>query len=72
MKLSHHCISALVQCLHGPEPTQRFNPGVVQKLVKEGLAGIEMRPSPYIRSRSSNIGHLVLTETGRKVAKEKA
>lgn len=49
----------------GPAPTQQFNPGVVDRLLREELVRIVDRPSPYKTHKGRPIAHLEIAEAGR-------
>lgn len=64
--LSKHAVYALRRLANeGPTPRQEFNPGVVNRLVREDLAKMEQRPSPY-RTVRGNVSFLVLTNSGKQ------
>lgn len=63
--LSGHGINALRHLKDfGPTPAQRFNPGVVNRLLREGLAAIVRAISPYATHKGRYIEHLKITDAG--------
>ena len=63
--LSVDAISALTTICREPIPRQEFNPGVTDRLTRDGLAKFENLPSPYKTHRKKRISHLVVTDAGR-------
>ncbi len=53
----------------GPIPAQEINPGVINRLEREGLAERYLAPTPY-RTRKGNINWMRITEAGRAKLKE--
>ena len=45
--LTEHGFSALKQLRSGPLPAQSFNPGVIDRLLRESLIELKDGPSPY-------------------------
>lgn len=64
--LSEKAKDALRGLLAHPQPSQEYNPGVVNRLLREALVELVDLPSPY-RTRKGNVSHLQITEAGRKV-----
>ncbi len=56
--LSTIATAALDSLKSGPRPAQEFNPGVVNRLLREGCELVYL-PTPY-RTRTGNIAHLRL------------
>jgi hypothetical protein len=48
----------------GPRPAQEFNPGIVDRLLREGCVEIIELPSPY-KTRKGNVAHLRLVVTAK-------
>jgi len=57
--LSEHARSAIKSLAHGPSPACEFNPGVVDRLLRESYIELVVLPSPY-KTRKGNIQHLRL------------
>lgn len=47
-------------------PTMDFNPGVVNRLLREELAEIFTAPSPYRSSKGRTVQFLRITDAGRQ------
>jgi hypothetical protein len=62
--LSAHALGVLRDLLRGAKPTHKINPGVVNRLCREGLVRIEMRDSPY-KTRRGEIAFAVITASGK-------
>jgi len=62
--LSAHALAELGHIIKSPEPCLGINPGVVQKLTREGLAEIVWLPSPFKTHKGGNIAHLKVTSAG--------
>lgn len=65
--LTDHARDCLKSLDHGPRPRQEFNPGVVNRLLREDLAAVVSLPSPYPSHKGACTEHLVLTVAGRAV-----
>lgn len=63
--LSDFALDALRTLARTSRPSQEFNPGVVNKLLREGLVVVQSRPSPYATGRGQPIGFLLITAAGR-------
>jgi hypothetical protein len=63
--LSDHAFDCLKSIFYKGRPTQEFNPGVCGKLINEGLATVEMLPSPYATHKGKKINFLVITSAGK-------
>jgi DNA-binding PadR family transcriptional regulator len=63
--MSAHATARLRDLLAGPQPSQEFNPGVVNRLQRSGYVEIVHLPSPY-RTRRGNIAYLRITDAGRE------
>jgi hypothetical protein len=62
--LTHHAIDALQRLRRSSHvPRQEFNPGIVDRLTRGGLAEIIDAPSPY-KTRRGTIQALRITEAG--------
>ena len=62
--LSHHARGVLVALGKvGQTPAQTINPGVVNRLAREGLIELYLAPTPY-RTRKGRINWLRITEVG--------
>ena len=66
-----HSIHALTYLLRGPCPRQEFNPGVVDRLSREGLVTFGTMPSPY-KSRPGTVPSMTITDAGRHALQEDA
>ena len=65
-RLSEHAMDALSRAARGAFPSQEANPGVVRKLVEEGLAVIIPGPSPYRSHKPGTpVNFLHATDAGR-------
>lgn len=62
------CLKQIVS--EGPVPAQQFNPGVIGKLVREGLATCVQMPSPYKTGNGKMIPHLEATTKARVMREE--
>lgn len=70
-KPTRHVLMALRQILPMPKVRNSFNPGVCQKLERDGLAEIVVwAPSPYQGQKGKLIQYLRITDAGRAVLKE--
>lgn len=65
--LTPHALAELENVARTPEPTTGINPGVVRKLVSEGLAEIIQAPSPFKIDRGKLRNHLTATAAGRRL-----
>jgi hypothetical protein len=54
----------------GSKPAQEFNPGVCNRLAREGLVRGVMLPSPYKSHKGACITHLEITEDGVSALKQ--
>lgn len=63
--LTEHAKGVLRSLANGPTPTQTVNPGVTNRLLREGLAEEVMRPSPFASHRGRPLAHLQITDAGR-------
>lgn len=68
--LSEHAIRALQSLSHAPRPTQEFNAGVINRLLREALVTIEDVPSPYATGRGKRIPFATITAAGHAALKE--
>ena len=69
--LPKHSMACLCEISRGPQPTQVYNPGVVNLLVvTRELAKIVLLPSPYQTHRGKNIPHLQILPAGRRLLGE--
>jgi len=62
--LTKHAKTALATIATGPVPSQVFNPGVVNRLLRESLVEIVQLPSPYASHKGRLISHLKITASG--------
>lgn len=65
--LSAHAIAELRNLLLAPEPCCGVNPGVANRLLREGLVETVGLPSPFKVHKGGNTAHLRITEAGRAV-----
>jgi hypothetical protein len=66
--LTRHGLSALKQIATAPAPCTEFNPGVINRLTRGGLAEIVQLPSPYKKhsgKNAKNVNFLQITDAGR-------
>lgn len=63
--LSEHALSVLGSIATDPKPCSQINPGVIRRLLDEGLAETVDLPSPYATHKGRSILHLKATEAGR-------
>ncbi len=63
--LTEHALHALrgLNAL-GPRPKGTFNPGIVNRLLREELAEVVQLPSPYSIHKGKDIPHLRITAAG--------
>lgn len=64
--LSDHAEGVLRSLARGPIPNQEINAGVSNKLLQQGYAEPTSAVSPYKTHRGAKIGHLAITEKGRR------
>lgn len=64
--LSEHAFSVLGSATKAPIPCNQVNPGVIRRLMDEGLAETVNLPSPYATHKGKHISHLKATEAGRE------
>lgn len=67
--LTAHARAELAQLARAPVPRCSINPGVVDRLTREGLAELRDLPSPFAAHRGGTCQHLVITEAGKRVIK---
>lgn len=60
--LSAAAIDVLERLKRGPIPAQQINPGVVNRLMREGCVEFADLPSPYPSHRGRRIQHLRIRE----------
>ena len=70
--LTEHGYAALAQLNVSSSPAQYFNPGVVNRLLREDLAELVRGPSPFKRNRGELIDYLAITDAGRQALKDSA
>lgn len=63
--LSAHAIEILRNMSREPMPCVAINPGVVNRLTKDGLAEHCVRPSTFKLDRGRPRSHLQITDAGR-------
>lgn len=66
--LTAHAIATLVDLSHGPKPSQEFNPGVVNRLLRGELVDFTFLVSPYKTHAGKKIEFLRLTKLGHEIA----
>ena len=66
--LSEHALAELRNISHGAVPRSSVNPGVVGRLLRDGLVEVTLLPSPFKTHRGARIDHLRLTKAGYDVA----
>ena len=64
--LTEHAFSVLGSITTTPRPCNQVNPGVIRRLMDEGLAETVNLPSPYATHKGKPILHLKATEAGRE------
>lgn len=64
--LTDHGRRALASLLSAPVVKSMFNPGIVDRLLRGGLAEIVMLPSPFKKDRGRKRQFLQITDEGRK------
>jgi hypothetical protein len=65
--LSKHALQELSNLIACPLPTSTVNPGVVDRLTREGLAEVVDLRSPFKTHQGKRIPHLQITALGRAV-----
>ena len=69
--LTRHALATLRElALHGPRPTQKVNPGQVNRFHREGLTETVKLPSPFATHRGGLIDHEQITDAGRALLTE--
>ena len=63
--LSEHALASLDDLQAGPRPAAQFNPGVVNRLMREDLVEVVDLPSPFKTHKGRAIPHLRITDSGR-------
>lgn len=64
--LTKHALAVLSGLLrHGPAPTQKINPGVVDRFHREGLTETVDLPSPFTIHKGGTCRHERITDAGR-------
>lgn len=63
--LSAFALGVLRQIVESPLPTSGINPGVINRLLREGLVEIASLPSPFKKHKGGTCDHLRVTEKGR-------
>ena len=64
--LSQSAKAALEAIFRQTQPRQEFNPGVVDRLMRDGLVDVVLRRSPYRSHRDRRmIEHLEVTAAGK-------
>lgn len=63
--LSEHALGVLMLIKDAPRPSSEFNPGVVNRLMREDLARERELPSPY-RNGPRKRPHLYITPHGER------
>lgn len=63
--LSAHALDVLADLERAPQPSSTVNPGVINRLMRDALATIEERPSPFKAHRGGTCPHLCITQAGR-------
>lgn len=64
--LSEHARNELADIAIRPVPRQSVNPGVVDRLMREGLVAEVMLMSPFKTHKGRSIPHLMVTSAGRE------
>lgn len=62
--MSPHARAALRDLQHRAQPRLGFNPGVVNVLLRDGLARSVLLASPYPSHKGRDIEHLAITKEG--------
>ncbi len=69
--LSPHAVNCLESIFHKPKPSQNYNPGVVNQLMKLGAVEIISLPSPFpSHKEGTKVDHLQITELGKTRARK--
>lgn len=63
--LSAHALAELRDIARRPQPCNGINPGVINRLLREGLAETVDLRSPFPTHKGSAIPHLRITDAGR-------
>lgn len=63
--LSAHALEVLGLLARAPMPMQEINPGVTNRLRREGLIAEETMVSPYKTHKGGKIAFAVITDAGR-------
>lgn len=71
--LTAHGWAALERLARGPVPCIEFNAGIVDRLTRppDPLAKVVDLPSPYKAHKGGDCPHLMLTEVGERVWKDR-
>lgn len=69
--LNKSALVALVDICGSPKPRQEFNPGIVNRLLREALVESVPLPSPY-HTVKGDVMYLRITEAGKAVLVEAA
>jgi hypothetical protein len=64
--LTPFALNALREIAKTPAPTMTINPGVTNRLLREGLVELVELPSPYKKHRGGTCWHLRITDEGLK------
>lgn len=64
--LSEHSLGRLREIARHPLPRQDVNPGVANRLLREGLVQEVLLPSPFKSHKGKSIAHLSITAEGRQ------
>ena len=62
--LSPHAIAELRNMAYAPEPACAINPGVLSRLLREGLIEMVDLPSPFKTHKGGNCQHAKITKAG--------
>lgn len=62
--LSEHARGVLQSLYKKSTPTMEVNPGVIDRLTREGLAAVMQLTSPYAKHKGGKCNHLVITQAG--------
>ncbi len=64
--LTQHAFDVLEALgVRGAKPSQEVNPGVVNRLMREGFVELVDKPSPYKTHKGRSIPYLQITAAGR-------
>lgn len=69
--LTDHARAALRRLRAGPLPRQEFNPGVINRLLREDLIECRMGPSPY-KTRIGEREYAHITDAGRAALEQRS